>query len=162
APNQSLDCSFGDMAPGASVSVHITSATTKDSAGTYPNTATASATNTGSVHDDATIVVLAPDLSITKTADAQSVSANDRIGFTITVSNAGPGIARSATLNDPLPQTAGTNWSIDPAYAGQGTCAIASNVLTCAFGDLLSGGSASVHVSSATTSATCGPVDNTA
>ena len=70
APSQSLDCTFGDMAPGASNSVHISSATTSASAGSYPNTATASATNHPSVDASATIVVLAPGLSITKVADA--------------------------------------------------------------------------------------------
>jgi LPXTG-motif cell wall-anchored protein len=59
APNQMLACSFGDMAPGDSASVHITSDTTDASAGTYPNTATAAATNAGSVHASATIVVVA-------------------------------------------------------------------------------------------------------
>jgi LPXTG-motif cell wall-anchored protein len=58
------------------------------------------------------------------------------------------------------------NWSIDPAYAGPGTCSISgsapSQVLECAFGDMAPGDGASVHVSSATTDASVGTYDNTA
>jgi uncharacterized repeat protein (TIGR01451 family) len=169
APNQSLDCSFGDMAPGASNSVHIVSATTADSAGTYPNTATASATNTDSVHASATIVVLAPSLTIIKTADAQQVTAPAAIGFTVEVANAdveGTGIARSVTLSDPLPGGTGVSWSIAPAYSGPGTCSITGSAphqtLTCSFGDMAPGASTSVHITSATTNASVGNYENTA
>jgi hypothetical protein len=62
------------------------------------------------------------------------------------------------TLNDPLPAGTGVDWSISPAYGGPGTCAITgsvgSQVLSCSYGNLAPGGSASVHVSSAT-SASC-------
>jgi uncharacterized repeat protein (TIGR01451 family) len=125
--SQVLGCSFGDMAPGASASVHISSATTGGSAGSYENTATASATNASSVMASATIVVRAPGLSIKKTADATPVSVGTAIGFTVTVTNssaAGTGTATSVTLNDPLPPGTGIDWSISPAYAGPGTCSI--------------------------------------
>jgi uncharacterized repeat protein (TIGR01451 family) len=166
APSQTLNCTIGDLAPGASISIHISSATTAASAGSYPNTATASASNTGSVQASATIVVQAPDLSITKSADDNAVSAGEDIGFTIEASNAGPGIARDATINDPLPAGNGVDWSISPAYAGQGTCsitgAVGSQVLSCELGDLLAESSVSVHVTSATTFASCGTLHNTA
>jgi uncharacterized repeat protein (TIGR01451 family) len=143
------------------VSVHISSATTSASAGTYKNTATASATNATSVNASATIVVEAPVLSITKTADATPVSAGTPVGFTITVSNSaapGTGTATGVTLNDPLPPGTGINWSISPAYGGPGTCAITgavgSQVLNCSYGNMLPGASAMVHISSPT-SLTC-------
>jgi uncharacterized repeat protein (TIGR01451 family) len=169
APSQSLDCTFGDMAPGASNSVHIVSATTSASAGSYPNTATASATNTGSVQASATIVVLAPSLSIVKVADQTPVSTGDPIGFSVTVSNSGAegtGTATAVTLSDPLPAGNGVSWSISPAYAGAGTCAITgsapSQSLDCTFGDMAPGASNSVHIVSATTSASAGSYPNTA
>ncbi len=167
--SQVLGCSFGNMAPGASASVHISSATTAGSAGTYLNTATASATNAPSVMASATIVVEAPDLSITKTADATPVSVGTTIGFTVTVANsptAGTGTATSVTLNDPLPAGTGIDWSISPAYAGPGTCsitgAVGSQVLGCSFGNMAPGASASVHISSGTTLASAGTYKNTA
>ncbi|HEX2400620.1 MAG TPA: hypothetical protein VHJ79_11660, partial [Mycobacterium sp.] len=160
APNQTLGCSFGDLAAAASVSVHITSATSFASCATYPNTAIAAATNTGSAQASATITVNCPNLSITKTADASSVSAGSSIGFTISVHNAGPGTATAVTLSDPLPTGAGISWSINPA---NGACDIAANTLTCNFGDLVSGADASVHITSPTTAATpCTAYPNTA
>jgi uncharacterized repeat protein (TIGR01451 family)/LPXTG-motif cell wall-anchored protein len=142
--------------------VHILSATTKDSAGTYPNTATASATNTGSVQASATIVVLAPNLAIVKTADNATVNAGEAIGFGITVTNGGPGVARSVTIDDPLPTGSGVSWAISPAYSGPGSCSTTTNTLHCALGDLSSGAQVSVHVSSPTTGASCGTYNNTA
>jgi uncharacterized repeat protein (TIGR01451 family) len=169
APSQTLNCAFGDMAPGASNSVHITSTTTAASGGTYDNTATATADNHPPVEASASIVVQPPALSITKIADAAQVTAGDPIGFTIKVANSdapGTGIARSATLSDPLPKGGGVSWSIDPAYPGPGTCSITGSApnqtLNCAFGDLAPGASASVHVISATTDASVGDYPNTA
>src|SRR5262249_13644511 len=91
--SQSLNCSFGDLAPQASVSVHVTSTTTFNSCQQYNNTATAAATNESSpVQASASTTVQCPNLSITKVADKSSVSAGQQIGFTITVHNAGPGV----------------------------------------------------------------------
>jgi uncharacterized repeat protein (TIGR01451 family) len=169
APSQTLECSFGDLAAGGSVSVHIVSATTAASAGTYDNTATAIATNHGPVDAEAKIVVQPPALSITKVADAAQVTAGDPIGFTIKVANSdapGTGVARAVTLTDPLPGGGGVSWSIDPAYSGPGTCSITGSApnqtLACSFGDLAPGASASVHITSATTDASIGDYPNTA
>jgi uncharacterized repeat protein (TIGR01451 family) len=169
APSQTLNCSFGDMKPGASNSVHITSATTAASAGTYKNTATASATNTSSVQASATTQVLAPALSITKTADVPSVNAGTPIGFTIGVSNSsasGTGTATGVTLSDPLPSGSGVSWVISPTYSGLGSCSIGGSAptqtLSCQFGDMAPGASTSVHIASSTTSASVGQYPNTA
>lgn len=169
ASGQDLTCSLGGMAAESSYSVHITSPTTAGSAGTYPNTATVSSTNAPSDQASATIVVQAPALSITKTADAANVAAGSSIGFTVAVSNSsadGTGTATDVAINDPLPAQTGVSWSISPAYAGPGTCAISgaagSQTLTCSLGDMKPGATASVHVTSATGSTTCAAVNNTA
>ncbi|MGA7918603.1 MAG: putative Ig domain-containing protein [Candidatus Acidiferrales bacterium] len=95
----------------------------------------------------------AGQLVLNSTANAASVNAGSSIGFTTTVSNSGPGVGDSVTLNDPLPSGSGVNWSISPAYNGPGTCSITGSVgnqvLGCAFGNLESGGNASVSVTSA-------------
>ncbi len=152
--SQVLACTIGTLAPGALVSVHISSPTTGASGGSYLNTATASATNAPSVSKSATIVVDPPGLSISKTADAPPVSAGTSIGYTVTVSNsalAGTGTATGVTINDPLPAGPGINWSISPAYTGQGSCAITgaagAQVLACTIGTMVPGASASVHIS---------------
>jgi uncharacterized repeat protein (TIGR01451 family) len=171
--SQTLTCTIGNLAPGASASVHISSSTsTCTTSLTLNNTATASATNAPSVSASATIIVqvpLPPKLSITKTADATSVTAGSTVGFTITVSNsaaAGTGTATGVTLNDPLPSGSGVNWSISPTYGGPGTCTITGSVgsqtLTCTFGNLAPGASATVHISSGTSSTCNTTLKNTA
>ena len=49
------------------------------------------------------IVVNCADLELTKTSDAASVSAGDPIGYTLTITNTGPGTATGVTLADSLP-----------------------------------------------------------
>ena len=102
------------------------------------------------------------DLSFTKTADAASVAAGNSIGYTLSVTDSGAGAASSAALSDLLPAGTGLSWSISPAYTGPGTCAIASGSLSCSFGSLSSGGTASVHIAGATTASSCGVYPNTA
>ena len=89
----------------------------------------------------------AGQLTVTSTPDAATVNAGQPIGFTIAVSNAGPGVESNVTLNDPLP--AGVTWTLSP-YGGPGSCGVAgaagSQILTCAFGSLEAGGNASLHV----------------
>ena len=152
-PTQTLSCSVGTLAPSGSASVHVTSPTVRASCGTYPNSATVAATNNPTVPPaTASVTVQCPNLSITKTADSTSVSAGTPIGFTIAVTNAGPGVAKSVTMSDALPAGSGITWSISPAQAG---CSITAGALTCAFGDLASGASASVHVTSPTVFSSC-------
>ena len=163
---QTLTCSFGDLAPGASASVHVTSATGFASCGTYSNSANLRATNHPAVTSNtATTTVQCPAPMVTKAADAASVSAGTAIGFTVTAMNGsapGTGTLTGATLSDTLPAGSGIAWSISPAYAGPGTCSIAGQTLTCSFGDLAPGASASVHVSSPTGFASCGTYSNSA
>jgi uncharacterized repeat protein (TIGR01451 family) len=169
AGNQTLECSIGSLAAGASVSVHVISPTSFASATIYSNTASASASNAPSTYDSAGIAVEAPALSIVNAADASAVSAGVPIGFTITVSNSavnGTGTATSVSINSPLPAGSGVVWSISPAYSGPGTCSITgaagSQVLNCALGNLASGASASVHLGSATSLASVGSYSNAA
>ncbi|MGH2688261.1 MAG: hypothetical protein ACRDKW_05580 [Actinomycetota bacterium] len=110
----------------------------------------------------------APALTITKTADAASVTAGAGIGFTVAVGVAGS-FAEGVVVTDPLPMGPGLDWSISPAYAGQGTCTVvgtapAQQTLSCNLGDLGAAAdqasSATVHVVSPTTALTTpdGPV----
>jgi len=88
AGSQTLACSFGDMAAGASTSVHVTSATSASVCATYSNTATASATNSGSAASSATITVVCPDLTIAKSHIAAFNQAQNGLTYTVTVSDA--------------------------------------------------------------------------
>ena len=106
------------------------------------------------------LTIAAPNLSVSKTADQTEVTAGNPIGYTVTIGNssaAGTGSATNVALSDPLPAGSGVNWSISPAYSGPGTCAITgappSQTLTCSLGNLSPAISASVHVSSSSSSA---------
>ncbi|MEX0983448.1 MAG: CARDB domain-containing protein [Actinomycetota bacterium] len=152
-----------DLASGASASVRITSPTERVSCAVISNTAVADASNTTPVQDIASVTVQCPNLGIVKTADASPVSAGDEIGYTITVTNAGPGTAFGVVMTDTLPTNAGLNWSVEGTTGGW-DCDIAAGILTCGAANfnLTNGQSASVHIVSPTTSATCGQVQNSA
>ena len=105
-PGQMLSCAFGDLALGVSRAVTVTATTSFAACATYPNQATASATNHTNVSANASIVCQKPALSITKTAANSPMNAGEDAVFTVTVSNsgaAGTGTAKSVTLSDPLP-----------------------------------------------------------
>jgi uncharacterized repeat protein (TIGR01451 family) len=104
-----------------------------------------------------------PALSVTKTADAENVVAGNPIGYTITATSSGGGSATGVTLTDTLPTDTDTSWSIADG-TGAALCEIAAGVLTCDFGDMASGTSFTVHISSPTMGDTVAdsPVQNTA
>jgi uncharacterized repeat protein (TIGR01451 family) len=167
APTQDLVCSAVNLGPGESESVHVTSGTGFASCGTYDNSATLTLTN-GPTPDPATAstAVQCSTLTLSKTADSAEVNSGSAIGFTIAATNPGPGTATVAVLIDELPAGGGVDWSIDPAYTGPGSCAITgavpSQTLVCELGDLAAGATASVHVVSATSAASCIDYPNTA
>lgn len=162
APTQSLDCSFGDLAAGASRSVGIQSATATGTSGTLSNTATADSDNTGPTSSTATITVNSPAVALTKTPDANPISSGDRLGFTLTATNNGAGTAKGVVLTDDLPAGEGLNWVIDaPANGCVLNGAVPTQSVSCPVGTLAPGASFSVHVSTPTSAATVGDITNT-
>lgn len=169
APAQTLECALGDLDPGDSVEVQISSGTSAPDGCvtiTLRNTATAESSNHATIEASDSITVECPVLSIEKTADAETVSAGDDIGFTITVSNGdaeGVGTATNVTLDDPLPGSSalGIEWSVDAVWLNGEAVDVPSEycwitgdapaqTLECEFGDLEPGDSAAVHVTSET------------
>jgi uncharacterized repeat protein (TIGR01451 family) len=159
-PNQSLSCGPTDLAAGASFSVHITAMTSAAECTVYDNTATASSTNDGGGTAEDKITCQPANITITKTADQGTVSAGSNIGFTLTETNTGAGTAHGVVVTDTLPSNPGTSWTVDGGTAAA-TCSISAGVLTCNIGNLAPGASATEHLSSPTTAATCGTVNNT-
>jgi len=102
----------------------------------------------------------AGQVTVVTTPDANTVTPGKPIGFTINVSNSSGGTASSATLNDLLPAGTGLNWSISPAYTGQGSCGITGDVgtqiLACAFGDVVAGANLNLHITSPTSTSSAG------
>ena len=164
--NGALTCSWTAIAHGDTKVVHVSGETTADNCGLLPNTAIVGASNepeaaTGNNRSSASVSVVCPKISIVKTADDPSVSASDQVGFTIKVTNNDTVTAQGVSVDDPLPTNAGLGWSIDSASPTQGW-AIANGHLTYGPASLAPGASISVHIVSATTSATCGMVYNEA
>ncbi len=158
----SLSCGPFDLGPDSSATVVISAVTVPADCGTLRNTVQIAVTggdlNAANNTSSASIDVLCPNLGITKTANAGSVSAGDPIGFAITVNNTGDGVAKAVTLTDPLP--AGVTWSID-APVPQG-CAIGNGTLTCSIGDMAAHSSFTVHISAPTDAGDCKAYENTA
>ena len=90
--------------------------------------------------DDATVDVLCPDVTISKTADNSPILAGQDAEFTITAWNEGPGIARDVEIHDTLP--AGYAWTEDSE-----DCEIVDGTLHCTVGDLEDNGTFTVHLS---------------
>jgi uncharacterized repeat protein (TIGR01451 family) len=161
--SQVLSCDLGTVEAGDSVGpIHVTSPTKPADCGEVSNKASVTTTNgTGGDSDVATVTVNCPNVTLTKTADADSVPAGDPIGFTVTASNAGPGTAHDVTISDSLPPGDGISWSIE-SQSPSGSCTISSGTLNCNVASLAAGAKVTVHVTSPTTAASCKAYDNTA
>src|SRR4029077_20815027 len=115
-PPQTLSCGPTTLASLATFSVHITATTSAAECTLYANTAGVTTTNDGSDISSATITCHPANVTITKSADAPSVSAGTSIGFNVVVSNTGAGAATGVNLTDNLPAgnvLTPVHWSID-------------------------------------------------
>jgi len=151
------------MAAGASAWVHVVSGTTADSCGVYDNTASVTTSNDGQDEASASTEVLCADIDVAKEADAASVNAGEEIGFTVTISNNGDGLATGLSFSDALPGGDGIDWSIESQSGGFSISGSPqSESLVFAPTTLAAGASAWVHIVSGTTADSCGTYDNTA
>src|SRR5947199_45211 len=91
--SQSLGCTIGSLAQGATFTAVVTAATSLGHCTVMNNTATASATNASSVNDPGDITCQTAVLQTEKTADRATIPAGDTATFTIVVTNNGPGTA---------------------------------------------------------------------
>jgi uncharacterized repeat protein (TIGR01451 family) len=160
-----LSCTWATITMGTSVSVHVTGTTSPADCPSFKTSGTVGASNEGpsaltNNTSGATINVLCPDVYIVKTSKLASVAQPNAITYILTVKNQGLATASNVTLTDVLPTNSGLNWSI--AYDPSGFCSITAGSLGCNIGSLAPGAAYKVRISSPTTSATCGTVNNTA
>ncbi len=172
-----LDCAFGDLAPGASASVHVVSGTTAASCSTYANTATISASNVDpDVTASASTTVECPGLNILKRqVDSQGLPTSDPIlagetaYFEIVVWNSDdPGIGTATNVvvtenDEDLPD--GVNWQVDAPDGVSCASSLsidAGQAFSCDLGDLAPGESVSILVFGVTDRNDCGALVNTA
>lgn len=137
-----VSCSNASFAIGSAVFTLTTAVASSVTAGTVlSNTATVtSATGDGNTANNSatatTTVSAIADLSITKTDSPDPVGAGNTLTYTITVGNAGPSVAASASMTDSVPVgttfaslTSPAGWSCTfPAVGSSG--AVACSTLT--------------------------------
>ncbi|MDO9410591.1 hypothetical protein, partial [Patulibacter sp.] len=134
-----------ELGPGRSVTRTIVVKVGDDAGTTLTTDAKVSTTSPDAdpSNDTATLVVpvVRPvDLSVTKTASTTQAKPGDRVVYTLTAANAGPGPARDSVVTDTLP--AGTTFvSVDSQ-----ACSVAGRTVTCDFGSIAAGASRQVKV----------------
>jgi uncharacterized repeat protein (TIGR01451 family) len=150
----------GDLAVGASVTITYTITVDTPDAGDKTLANTATSTDAGSTCPpadpvtacSATVTVLTPALSISKTADASQVVAGQAVSYSIVVDNTGEVEYPAATISDPLSGVlSGASYNAD-ATATVGAVSFASGVLSWT-GDLPVNATAVISYSVTTNSA---------
>jgi uncharacterized repeat protein (TIGR01451 family) len=149
--SQVLECSFGDLDPGESVSAHVVSDTTTADCAIYRNVASITSDNHEELNPSADTTVECPGLNILKRqvdADGnptdEPIDAGENAYFEVIVWNAGPGTALDVTLHDELPSD--VDWSLELLNGdADDHCGLASSALPgqpvgwsadCTFGDM--------------------------
>jgi uncharacterized repeat protein (TIGR01451 family) len=154
--NGVLTDDVGDLAQNAIVVIHVSAVTPAGyQNNNLFNVVTATSSNANTVKASATDVVLAPNLTITKTAANGTINSGQTAEFTIVVSNTGQGIARNVNLNDPLPDGTLLPWITDVGM-------ITNGVLMDHIGDMAPGASITIHVSAVTPAGFTATLNNTA
>ena len=137
--------------------VRVTANTKTLSAGTSLATVIVNETdsnNSNNSEGETTTVRVRADLSIVKTASVNPAQLRQPFNWNVAVTNNGPGDSQTTGLTDTLPS--GTVFNGTPTYAisgggATGSCVVASQTLTCTFGVLLAGQTATVTVPSRVT-----------
>ncbi|PUA79781.1 DUF11 domain-containing protein [Nocardioides currus] len=165
AAGNDVTCNLGDLPPGASRTITLTGGLPAGFTGAVDNTATvASPTDVTPGNNTSTTNGTADpqaDVSITKTATPIDPVPGRNASWTVTVTNAGPSVARDVEMTDDVLDdltgvTATTGTTPNP-------CTVAAdNVVTCDLGDLAPGSSRTITITGAVPADFTGAVDNTA
>lgn len=156
----SVSCTQTSLAVGAAQAITITG-TAPAASGQINNTATISSSAT---HDPnggnntstaLTTVIASADVSITKSASPNPVSAGGTLTYSITVTNNGPSTANNVTVADTLPASV-TLGIVTPS---QGTCT-GTTTINCNLGTLTNSASATITIT--VTPNTVGTIYNSA
>jgi uncharacterized repeat protein (TIGR01451 family) len=132
-------CALGDIAPGSTVTINVTTLVGADRAGAdVTNTAAVTSTTPDPNPSPPTVATLPvvgeADLSVFKEASAASFTAGGSVQWTVTVANNGPSIAANARITDVLP----AGLSAVTATPTAGGCTVTTAV-NCALGAMTPG-----------------------
>ena len=149
-----VSCTIGTLASGASATVTLVTAVgpALASGSTVTNAATVSSTTTDPTSSNNTAsasgtVAVSSDVSITKAATTNPITAGQSATWTLVVTNNGPSTATGVTASDAAP--AGVTWT--SAVSTVGTCSTAA-AASCSVGTLPPGASATITVTGAVAS----------
>ncbi len=159
-----LLCTVGSLEPAGTVVVTVSATVAGDvPAGSVSNTATVTSATSDPDLDNNSDSINAPtspaDLSVTKTVDADEVAPGGPIGWTVTVTNSGPGTARNVALLDTLP--AGVTLLSTELNGATGSCSGDPAVL-CVLGDLAVDQTAELLITATVDPSTQGQLTNAA
>jgi uncharacterized repeat protein (TIGR01451 family) len=154
-----VTCNLGSLTSSGSGTAAIV--VTPQSAGTITNTATVAGAQTDPVAPNngasaQTTVNPVADLALTKTDSPDPVLVGGTLTYSLSAHNNGPSSAGGVTLTDTLP--AGVTYQ--SATPSQGSCSQASGIVTCNFGTVANGGTATATI--AVTPQSAGTITNTA
>jgi uncharacterized repeat protein (TIGR01451 family)/fimbrial isopeptide formation D2 family protein len=149
AVGQQVTCSLGDLANGATRTIHITvliALALAEQAVTNAAEASSETPDPDATNNEAEAAILvapAADLKLAKTAalegGATTLALPGKVTYTLAVENAGPDEAKSVLVSDPLP--AGEAYVSDDAG-----CTLSGQTVTCALGDLADHEIRAIHV----------------
>ncbi|MBM7775601.1 putative repeat protein (TIGR01451 family) [Actinokineospora baliensis] len=142
---QTVTCSLGTVANGATISIPVVARVNADTAGgVVINSVRVAATTADdiTVNNTATVpvtVTQSADLQVTSSLNGPIVPGTEQTTLTSTVTNAGPSTAQGVVLNIPLPDGATVVWATDG-------CTVSAGTLTCVVGTLAPGQSFTADV----------------
>jgi uncharacterized repeat protein (TIGR01451 family) len=111
---------------------------------------------------DEPVNITKPALQIVKTPDGATIIEGATATFTIVVTNLGPGVAKDASISDPLPAGGGVSWTTSTAGCSV-TGSVGSQTLNCSLGaNFNEGASFTAVVKAVTSAAHCAAMNNSA
>ncbi|RLK62375.1 CARDB domain-containing protein [Actinokineospora cianjurensis] len=142
---QTVTCSLGTVANGATVAIPVVARVNADTAGGVVINSVRVAGTTAddvSVNNTATVpvtVTQSADLQVTSSLNGPVVPGTEQTVLTTTVTNAGPSTARDVVISIPLPDGTTVVWATDG-------CTVSAGTLTCVVGTLAPGASFTADV----------------
>ena len=161
-----LGCEIGDIAPGGTVTIAITTRLAPDTAVAVQNSASVTSSTpdpdpSNNVDSTSFEPSIEADLQVTKDVSPAQVAAGDTVTYTIVVHNNGVSDAVNAVLDDTLPS--GLTVTSVNAQSGAVCTQPDAGALQCEWADLAAGATATVVVEAAVAAdAPAGTVTNTA
>jgi uncharacterized repeat protein (TIGR01451 family) len=147
-----VNCSFGNLAPGAQASIHMQSPTTAppgSSAGTYMNTVRVAADNHPEILTaTASIVVNPPPTTITKAFGAATIPLNGSTSASFTLTNPNAFVLTGISFSDTLPAglVVSTPNGLSTTCSGSITATAGTRVISFSGGTLAAGASSTLSV----------------